>query len=197
MLKYSLPFSCTHTRTTPSRIVWKCSHFLSRQLTSGLQSNPWSKFQIWKRMKRLVELNHGALFEDTSGLVGSAPFKLGDQVCFWVFSFQGQSPFTSGVWDPLEHQFTNYLDLNQNIITSPLPLFSDREGNTTLKIYKFVSLFVKESVVNRFSDQYFGRFAIDNSLPGSAGSQGHWDEQKSNLPPYWERLFHMYICTLL
>ena len=55
-----------------------------------------------------------------------------------------------------------FLDLNQNIITSPLPLFSDREGNTTLKIYKFVSLFVKESVVNRFSDQYFGRFAIDN-----------------------------------
>ena len=33
-------------------------------------------------MKRLVDLNHGALFEDTSGLVGSAPFKLGDQVCF-------------------------------------------------------------------------------------------------------------------
>ena len=31
-------------------------------------------------MKRLVDLNHGALFEDTSGLVGSAPFKLGDQV---------------------------------------------------------------------------------------------------------------------
>ena len=33
-------------------------------------------------MKRLVDLNHGALFEDTSGLVGSAPFKLGDQVWF-------------------------------------------------------------------------------------------------------------------
>ena len=30
-------------------------------------------------MKRLVDLNRGALFEDTSGLVGSAPFKLGDQ----------------------------------------------------------------------------------------------------------------------
>ena len=29
-------------------------------------------------MKRLVDLNRGALFEDTSGLVGSAPFKLGD-----------------------------------------------------------------------------------------------------------------------
>ena len=30
-------------------------------------------------MKRLVDLNRGALFEDTTGLVGSAPFKLGDQ----------------------------------------------------------------------------------------------------------------------
>ena len=29
-------------------------------------------------MKRLVDLNRGALFEDTSGLVGSAPFKLGE-----------------------------------------------------------------------------------------------------------------------
>ena len=39
-----------------------------------------------RRMKRLVDLNHGALFEDTSGLVGSAPFKLGDQVWFVKFS---------------------------------------------------------------------------------------------------------------
>ena len=30
-------------------------------------------------MKRLIDLNRGALFEDTTGLVGSAPFKLGDQ----------------------------------------------------------------------------------------------------------------------
>ena len=30
-------------------------------------------------MKRLVDLNRGALFEDTTGMVGSAPFKLGDQ----------------------------------------------------------------------------------------------------------------------
>ena len=29
-------------------------------------------------MKRLVDLNRCALFEDTSGLVGSAPFKLGE-----------------------------------------------------------------------------------------------------------------------
>ena len=101
------------------------------------------------------------------------------------------------MWDPLEHQFTNFLDLNQNIITSPLPLFSDREGNTTLKIYKFVSLFVKESVVNRFSDQYFERFAIDNWLPGSAGSQGHWDEPKSNLPSYWERLFQIQLYFII
>ena len=40
------------------------------------------------RMKRLVDLNHGALFEDTSGLVGSAPFKLGDQVLLvsWILT---------------------------------------------------------------------------------------------------------------
>ena len=31
-------------------------------------------------MRRLVDLNRGAVFEDTTGLVGSAPYKLGDQV---------------------------------------------------------------------------------------------------------------------
>ena len=31
-------------------------------------------------MRRLVDLNRGAVFKDTTGLVGSAPFKLGDQV---------------------------------------------------------------------------------------------------------------------
>ena len=31
-------------------------------------------------MRRLVDLNRGAIFKDTGGLVGSAPFKLGDQV---------------------------------------------------------------------------------------------------------------------
>ena len=60
-----------------------------------------------------------------------------------------------------------------------------------------VSLFLKESVVNRFSDQYFGRFAIDNWLPGSAGSQGHWDEPKSNLPSYWERLFQIQLYFII
>ena len=38
-------------------------------------------------MKRLVDLNRGALFEDTTGLVGSAPFKLGEDknVINWSF----------------------------------------------------------------------------------------------------------------
>ena len=30
-------------------------------------------------MKRLVDLNRGAVFEDTRGVVGSGPFKLGGQ----------------------------------------------------------------------------------------------------------------------
>ena len=30
-------------------------------------------------MKRLIDLNKGALFEDTRGVVGSGPFKLGSQ----------------------------------------------------------------------------------------------------------------------
>ena len=32
------------------------------------------------KMRRLVDLNRGAIFKDTTGLVGSAPFKLGDQI---------------------------------------------------------------------------------------------------------------------
>jgi hypothetical protein len=30
-------------------------------------------------MKRLIDLNSGSLFEDTRGMVGSAPYKLGEQ----------------------------------------------------------------------------------------------------------------------
>ena len=30
-------------------------------------------------MRRLIDLNRGAVFEDTRGVVGSAPYKLGDQ----------------------------------------------------------------------------------------------------------------------
>ena len=40
-----------------------------------------SKYFIPKytNMKRLVDLNRGAVFEDTRGIVGSAPYRLGEQ----------------------------------------------------------------------------------------------------------------------
>jgi hypothetical protein len=38
-------------------------------------------------MKRLIDLNSGSLFEDTRGMVGSAPYKLGEQrrQVFYIF----------------------------------------------------------------------------------------------------------------
>ncbi len=37
-------------------------------------------------MKRLIDLNSGSLFEDTRGMVGSAPYKLGEQRRqVWIF----------------------------------------------------------------------------------------------------------------